>query len=470
MGVEIPRIMLAAPASGAGKTTLACALLQALVDAGHVPAAFKCGPDYIDPLFHRRIVGTASGNLDLFFTDGQRARELLARGAAGCDIAVLEGVMGYYDGVTGAGTRGSSYHVARATQSPVVLVLQTRGAALSLAALVKGFAEFRADANIRGVILNKCTRRGYEAAKECIERETGVEVLGYVPDDARFAIESRHLGLVTADETADLKRKVALLAHALRESVALERLVQLARSAPALDARPYRCEPLDETRGLSLAYARDEAFCFYYEENLRMLEDLGVRLVPFSPLADEPLPRGVAGLYLGGGYPELHCQRLAASGRSRASVHAAVRAGLPTIAECGGFMYLQQSIEDADGTSWPMAGVLPGASRNAGRLGNFGYARATAVRDTMLLPCGQSVNVHEFHYWASSEEGDALHAEKANGTGWECMVCTPSLQAGYPHIYYPGNPAMLRRFVRAMAAWRGGAGEGAGACTEGAGG
>ena len=469
MSVEIPRIMLAAPRSGGGKTTLVCGLLQALVDAGHTPAAFKCGPDYIDPLFHRRIVGAASGNLDLFFTGEQRARELLARGATGCDIAVLEGVMGYYDGVTGAGTKGSSYHVARATESPVVLVLQARGAALSLAALVRGFAGFREDANIRGVILNKCTRRGYGAARECIERETGVEVLGYVPEDARFAIESRHLGLVTADEVAGLKRKVAQVAHALRESVALERLVQIARSAPALSERPYRCEPLDGARGLSLAYARDEAFCFYYEENLRMLEDLGVRLAPFSPLADEPLPQGVSGLYLGGGYPELHCQRLAASGRTRASVRAAVCAGLPTIAECGGFMYLQQSIEDEDGTSWPMAGALPGVSRNAHHLENFGYAQATAPRDTMLLQRGESVNMHEFHYWASSEEGDALHAVKPSGSSWECMVCTPSLQAGYPHIYYPGNPAMLRRFVRAMAAWRRGAGEGACACTEGAG-
>ena len=454
MSVEIPRIMLAAPRSGGGKTTLVCGLLQALVDAGHTPAAFKCGPDYIDPLFHRRIVGAASGNLDLFFTGEQRARELLARGATGCDIAVLEGVMGYYDGVASGGTTGSSYHVSCATSTPVVFVMEARGAALSLAALLKGFAEFRPGASIRGVILNKCTRRGYEAAKECIERETGIEVLGYVPDDARLAIESRHLGLVTADEIVDLKRKVALMAQALREGVALERLVQIARSAPALAGQPFRCEHMAEAQGLSVAYARDEAFCFYYEENLRMFEDLGVQLVPFSPLADEPLPQGVSGLYVGGGYPELYCQRLSANERTRASVLAAVRAGLPTIAECGGFMYLQESIEDADGTSWPMVGALQGTSHNARRLGNFGYAQATATRDTMLLPAGQSVCMHEFHYWKSSDEGDALRAVKANGKSWECMVCTPSLQAGYPHIYYPGNPAMLQRFVRAVAAWR----------------
>ena len=242
------------------------------------------------------------------FDDG-RVRSLVARVATGCDVAVLEGVMGYYDGIMGAGTRASSYDVARATQTPVVLVVNSRGASLSLAATVGGFAGFRADANVRGFILNQCTHPTYEAMAPVIERECGVRALGFVPKDKRFALESRHLGLVGADEVADLTERIDALAATLAETLDVGGLLALAAEAPDLAAEPFSCVPVCTTSP-RIAVARDEAFSFYYEENLRLLADLGAEVVEFSPLADGSLPAGACGLYLGGGYPEIHTRRL----------------------------------------------------------------------------------------------------------------------------------------------------------------
>lgn len=456
---RVPRIMLAAPSSGGGKTTLTCGLLRLLAQRGKTCAAFKVGPDYLDPTFHRRFAGARTGNLDLFFCDEGRVRSLVARGATGCDVAVLEGVMGYYDGIMGAGTRASSYDVARATQTPVVLVVNSRGASLSLAATVGGFAGFRADANVRGFILNQCTHPTYEAMAPVIERECGVRALGFVPKDKRFALESRHLGLVGADEVADLTERIDALAATLAETLDVGGLLALAAEAPDLAAEPFSCVPVCTTSP-RIAVARDEAFSFYYEENLRLLADLGAEVVEFSPLADGSLPAGACGLYLGGGYPEIHARRLSENAPMVASVRAALKAGLPCVAECGGFMYLQRELRDTEGATWPMVGVLPGSAADEGRLRHFGYIELKAREDGLIASEGDTLRAHEFHYWHSADEGESFDARKPTGNRrWRAAWQTPSLYAGYPHLFWPGDPAPAQRLVRAAAAWaeRGGA-------------
>lgn len=447
-----PRLLVAATASGAGKTTVVCGLLRALRRRGVRVQACKCGPDYIDPQFHREVIGVPSRNLDLFLADADLVRELLAAGAAKSDVTVVEGAMGYYDGI-GEGTDASSYDVARATQTPVVLVVDARGRALSVAAEVAGFARFREPSLVAGVILNRAPRGFCARLRAMVERETGVPVLGCVPQLDAATLGSRHLGLVGAREVEDLGARVDVLADALEEGVDLEALLGIARGAVPLSSGPREVPGPCAARPV-VAVARDEAFCFYYEDSLALLERLGARVASFSPLRDDALPPGACGLYLGGGYPELHAEALSRNVAMRARVREAIEAGMPTIAECGGFLYLHQTLEDARGREWPMAGAVGGRAFPLGRLASFGYVTMTARQDGLLAGAGQSLRAHEFHYWESSEPGAAFHAQKPQGArGWDCVVGTPTLHAGFPHLYLNGCPEAARRFVDACAAY-----------------
>lgn len=450
---RLPRIMVTAPASGGGKTLATCALLRILSDRGLAPAAFKCGPDYIDPQFHRAVTGHAGGNLDGFFSDGETLRRLMVRGADGCGCAVIEGVMGYYDGLSIDSDEASSYAVARATGTPALLVLGARGAALTLAAAVRGIQGFRPGANVAGVLLNRCSEGLFSRLAPMIERECGVPALGCLPEDDRFELRSRHLGLIGAGEVTDLTARVDAAANALARTLDLDRLLAVMGSAPDLADAPYATSPVVEPGRAVVAVARDAAFAFYYAENLRMLEDLGARLVPFSPISDERLPEEATALYLGGGYPELHARALSENAGMRGAVARAIAAGMPTVAECGGFLYLQRDLADADGCRWPMAGALPGSGANGGRLGRFGYVGLTAREPGLYGPAGTELRGHEFHYWRSDAPGSAFEARKPLGASWDAAFTTPSLVAGFPHAYWPSNPACAERFVRAAAAF-----------------
>ena len=444
-----PRVMIAAPASGSGKTVVTCALIRLLQRAGMAPAAFKCGPDFIDQLFHREVTGAAAGNLDAFFSDTPTLASLMARGAVGCDIAVVEGAMGLFDGMAPGTTDGSAYDVARASATPVVLVVPARGASTSLAATVQGFCRFRPDADVRGVILNGCSAHACAYASEAIERECGVEVVGYVPRDDAFALESRHLGLVTAGEVAALRARVDAMADVLAATIDLERLVGLARAARQMEVEPYRSDPVGRAAP-RIAVACDEAFCFRYAENLRMLEDMGAELVSFSPLRDPGLPEGADGLYLCGGYPELHAEALAGNGALRSRIRRALAGGMPCVAECGGFLYLLERLEDEAGAVWPMVGALKGAARRGGGLEHFGYIELTCGAPGLYGDAGVALRGHEFHYWRAEFEGDDAVARKPRRErSWPCLVHAPSLAAGFPHVYYPSNPEAARAFVRA---------------------
>ena len=451
-----PRLLICAPASGGGKTTFTCGLLQVLANRGLKLQACKCGPDYIDPMFHREVIGADSRNLDLFFMDEDQVRGLVAEGAAQADMTVIEGVMGYYDGIA-VSDEASAWDVARATQTPALLVVDGRGRARSIAAEVLGFLRFRDPSGIAGVIVNRCSAMLYPRLKELIEQECGVRAYGYVPVlDADCSLESRHLGLVTASEVADLQVKLNKIAGVLEKSIDIDGLIELASKAPALDVEPVELPHAvsDDQETPVIAVAHDDAFCFYYSDTLRLMERLGARLVRFSPLSDNALPEGTCGLYLGGGYPELHCAELSGNTELLAQIREAIQGGMPTIAECGGFMFLHEQLEDDQGTFWPMCGVIPGRSYRTPKLGRFGYIDITAVSDNLLCHQGESLPAHEFHYWDSDSAGDAFRAQKPQSTrGWECAHATPSLYAGYPHLCLHARPESAARFVRACAAW-----------------
>ncbi len=450
---RVPRIMIAAPASGTGKTTLVCGLLRLLAKRGLTCGAFKVGPDYLDPTFHRKLAGAKTGNLDLFFCDQDRVRSLLCAGADGCDVSILEGVMGYYDGILGQGATASSYDVARVTQTPTVLVVNARGSSVSIAALLLGFVKFRVDSNVRGVILNQCSEALCKMIAPMIEQECGVRVYGCVPRDPFFALESRHLGLVGADEVAGLESKLDALATTMEKTVDVDGLLKLAESAPELDVEHWTPSPVTQARP-RIAVANDAAFSFYYTENLHLLEQLGAELVEFSPLKDQALPYDACGLYLGGGYPEVYAAELSSNVDMRRGVQKAVLSGLPCVAECGGFMYLQHTLVDTKGNAYPMADVLPGDAQNEGKLRHFGYIQMDSQADGLLAQKGHELRAHEFHYWHSADEGESFVARKpGRTTEWHAAFQTDSLYAGYPHLYWPGDPTPAERFVLACADW-----------------
>lgn len=444
-------LMITAPASGSGKTILTCALLAALKKRGCTPCAFKCGPDYIDPMFHRSVLGVESHNLDLFLANEDAVRQMYANYSAGHGAAVTEGAMGFYDGVGGTTDRASAWHVSDTLGLPVLLAVRPKGASLTLAAQVNGLQSFRRESHIAGLFLNDCSTMLAKSLAPMLERETGLPVLGWLPHREEAVLESRHLGLYTAGEIENLSARIDRVADVLSENLDWDRL-------DALFSRGGDRTPVPAAEwadGVPIAVARDEAFCFTYAETLDALRKAGASLRFFSPLRDAALPEGACALYLPGGYPELHAAGLSENGAMRRAVREAVAAGLPTVAECGGFLYLGQSLEGGDGKSYPMAGVLPGNAVRRERLVRFGYAELTAEKESMLFRPGEAVPVHEFHYWDSTENGDGLTARKPlTGRSWQCGFVNGHLYAAFPHLYFAGRPALAERFVRAAEHWR----------------
>ncbi len=444
------QFLLAAPRSGSGKTTMTCALLMALKRRGCAPCAFKSGPDYIDPMFHRAVLGVESRNLDLFFSAPETVRTLYARGAAGHGAAVCEGAMGFYDGLGGVSDRASAWHLADTLGLPVLLVVEPKGQSLTLAAELNGLKNFRTPSHIAGILLNNCTARMHALLAPMLEEETGLPVLGFLPKLPEAVIGSRHLGLYTAAEVENLQQKLALLADAAEEHIDWPRLLALCeKEPPALPVQPET--PPARVR---IAVAQDEAFCFTYAETLEAFRDAGAEVVFFSPLRDTALPENIGGLYLPGGYPELHARELSGNTSLLREIKRKIESGLPTAAECGGFLYLGQSLTDAEGQSWPMAGVLPGEAKDAGRLVRFGYAALSADSDSLLFRAGESFPIHEFHHWDSTANGTALAAKKpVGGAAWRCGFVNEHFYAGFPHLYWAGTP-LPQRFAAAAENYR----------------
>ena len=434
------RILISAMGSGSGKTVVTCGLLTALKTRGVGCEAMKCGPDYIDPMFHAKVLGVPGRNLDLFLQghDGVR-RTLESRRES---ISVIEGAMGLFDGVGGT-IEASAWEIAASCGIPVILAVKPGGSSATLAAQIRGLMTFREPNQIAGVILTACRESLYERLKPVIERETGLSVFGFLPPMKEAELQSRHLGLMTADEVADLRERFLAVAAQMEKTVDIDGILALAGTA---ETKPEETAALEAV--CRIAVARDEAFSFYYEDSFRALREAGAEITFFSPIRDESLPE-CDGLYLGGGYPEIYAAELEKNAAMRESIRAAVLGGLPTVAECGGFLYLQESLEDADGVPHAMAGVLPGRGFKTGRLQRFGYSYLAADEYSLLFRKGEKVPVHEFHYWDSTENGTDLHAAKPDGRTWECGYASPTLYAGFPHLHFGGEAPLAERFVEA---------------------
>lgn len=460
-GGVFPRIMLAAPKSGSGKTLLTCGLLEVLRRRGLNPIACKCGPDYIDPMFHRYVLGIPGRNLDSFFLPTEGVRKVLVDAVREeqAGIAVLEGVMGYYDGLGGTETSASSWEIAEITDTPAILVLDCKGASLSAAAMASGFLHFRKKSHIAGVILNRVSSMYYERLAAAVEEASGLPVLGYLPESEEYRMESRHLGLFLPGEIDRLRERIGRLADQMEKSIAVERVLEVAGMLPlrienkekekaeneSMEAESIAkfpaCQEQKVTSRVRIGVARDEAFCFYYQENFRLLEQMGAELVYFSPLRDKKIPNRVDGLLFGGGYPENYARELAKNAAMRESIRRSIAAGMPFLAECGGFLYLHRTLEGSDGKHWEMAGVYPFDAYRTNRLRRFGYVR-------LLTSSGQEIHGHEFHYWESEDPGTDWEAVKPTGNrSWRCIHEKGGQIGGFPHLYYASCPDFLRKWL-----------------------
>ncbi|MEA2189658.1 MAG: cobyrinic acid a,c-diamide synthase [Solirubrobacteraceae bacterium] len=444
----IPRIVVAGTSSGAGKTSVACGLITALRTRGMVVQGFKVGPDYIDPSYHAVASGRPGRNLDAFLADPTLIAPLLRHGAAGADIAVIEGVMGLFDGASGRGELASTAHVAKLLRAPVLLVVDAASMARSVAAIVHGYRTFDPEVDIAGVVLNKVgSDHHVELLREAIE-PLGVPVVGALRRDERLAAPERHLGLVPAIEREGRTRAaIGALGEAVEAHMDLDGVLALARTAPQLNGPAWSPAGAVVAGGATIAIARGPAFSFHYEENLELLRSAGGQLAAFDPLRDEALPEGAGALVLAGGFPEIFGAELSANAPLRDQVAAFARSGRPVLAECGGLLYL---CEELDGL--PMCGAIRASARMAGRL-SIGYREATAVCDSALWTIGETVRGHEFHYSAvqRGDGGDAAWVLAARGRTVPEGFVGGGIHASYLHVHWAAFPDAARRLVEAAA-------------------
>lgn len=446
--MKMARFMIAAPKSGSGKTVLTCALLQSLKEQSKKVIAFKCGPDYIDPMFHKRVIGISSDNLDSFFYDEKKLQILLADKyrRENAEIAVIEGAMGLYDGLGGIQEEGSAYQIASITKTPVILVIDAHGMGRSVIPLIAGYLQYDHEHLIKGVILNKTTKGFYEIIRPVIEKELSIQVLGFFPKKEELALESRHLGLKLPQEVNELRKKIQAASDVIHETLELDKLIQIANEAnafPVANTKEKNKQP-----NVKIGIAMDEAFCFYYEQNLQLLREYGAELIPFSPIHDKKLPAGVCGLIFGGGYPELKAKELGENESMRTDILEKFSKGIPSLAECGGFMYLHDHICCENQESYPMTGIISGEVNYTGKLVRFGYVEITE-KTPCFLPAGETIKGHEFHYFDSSNNGsDCVAVKPVTNKSWECIHATDNHFWGFAHLSYFSNPHFVEHFVK----------------------
>ncbi len=433
-------LLIAGTHSGCGKSTVTLGVLSALGRLGRKVQAFKAGPDFIDPGLHGLATGRPSRNLDLWMCGEDYVNDCLRRYSAGADAVVVEGAMGLYDG----GKR-STAALARVIGAKVVLVVDAYGMAESAGAVLKGFGEYGLP--LDAVIFNRAgSESHYERLRAAAD---GVEPLGYVPRDVTFGIPERHLGLLVAEESPFKEGSLDALAGAVMEHVNIERVFELSRET---GGSPVSCieKPGPDLPDLRVAVARDRAFCFYYEDNLDMLSEAGAELIPFSPLSDRAVPEGADALYIGGGYPEMHAAGLSENMEMAESIREFAECGSPVYAECGGLMYLGEGLYDADGTFYPMAGVLPFKSAMLKKRAALGYREVRMGRDCVLGREGETLRGHEFHYSEVSQKGDK-EGVSYNVLGEEggrvCSALYRATLASYTHVHFGSRPGAARHFI-----------------------
>lgn len=449
--MRLRRIMIAAPKSGSGKTTITCALLKALKDSGESVVSYKCGPDYIDPMFHEKVIDIPSKNLDTFFTGEEETKRLLLKNRTEKEFAVIEGVMGLYDGLGGVREEGSSYHLAKVTKTPIILVVDAKGMGRSVIPLIAGFLAYDKEQLIKGVILNRMSKAYYETIKPLLEEELGICVVGYFPENKQFQIESRHLGLRMPDELEDIKGQLRTASEKLQSTVSLEQMIQIAKNAEEVECSASNLpevSPFKREGAPVIAVAKDEAFCFYYEDNILMLQELGAKIEYFSPLHDAKLPEKCSGLLIGGGYPELYAKELSENRSMLTAIKNTVDHGMPVVAECGGFLYLHSLLRDKENHIHTMAGAVPAQCYYAGKLVRFGYIELQEKQSNFLAE-GERIKGHEFHYFDSEDHGDDCVAVKpVTGKNYPCIITHENIWMGFPHLYYPSNPDFAGNYVK----------------------
>jgi cobyrinic acid a,c-diamide synthase len=489
---DVPRIVVAGASSNVGKTTITAGLISALRQQGLTVQPFKCGPDYVDPSYHERAAGRPCRNLDTWMLSDAQLLESFARACQDADIAVVEGVMGLYDGSDWHDERGSTAQIAKLLSAPVLLVVDISGSARSAAAAVLGYQHFDPAVAIRGVVLNFAgSERHAQGCAEAIERATALPMMGWLPRDRQLQIPERHLGLVPGGEQVDSDALIAQMAAAVSARFDVAGVVAVARgaveaatlaargasaahatdadrriasAAPAMDADRSGASPTlvpDTRRSVSrpiIAVARDEAFCFYYPENLELLIEEGAAVEFFSPLRGERPDTRAAGVYLGGGYPELHGPALASNTGLWSALKDMHAADVPIYAECGGFMVLTEGLTDSEGHSWPMGGLLPGSARMSGKLAALGYRHATALRSNLLAEPGATLRGHEFRYssWVrDTNVADDTAAWQLKGARGDVPndavgIARGNLLASYLHVHFGQGRELAKRFVRRL--------------------
>jgi len=482
--IKVNRLMIAGMTSGSGKTTLTCAFLRCLQKRGLDLKSYKCGPDYIDPMFHKKAFGIESRNLDIFFMGEERLKVSVAK--ARDSYAVIEGVMGIYDGNDVSSVAGSCYEVASVTSTPVVLVVNAGKVGRTIISMIKGVLADDDRKLIKGIILNNISGKFYEMllpelGKAISVSRSDVKLLGFFPKTKGIDFESRHLGLKLPSESAETDRKITIASEVFEENIDIDAMLEIMQNADALDITPTSCEvreKLDSTGetaavdvsgdasapditvndadaasddGLTLVVAYDDAFCFYYRDNIEMFEERGVKIKYFSPLEDSAVPEDADGLLLGGGYPELYLEKLSRNRSMLSSIKALIERKIPSLAECGGFMYLGKSIEDENGNVFETVGVYEGKCKFSGKLVRFGYMQINDAPGGLLCGNMKGLKGHEFHYYDSDMNGEACTAGKPfRDITWKCIVSDKNGIWGFPHFYYGSNPAFVDSFVRKM--------------------
>ena len=460
---RMPRVMITAPAIGSGKTLITCAILRILSAEGISPAAFKCGPDFIDPMFHEKVLGIPSGNLDIFLQGEGGMKESLQRLMSGKDIAIIEGVMGFFDGYGESLSEGASYDICVSTATPAILVVNCRGMSRSIIPVIKGYINYFTDSAekrdgsqiIRGVILNNISPGIEKKIAVMIEEELNIPVIGHLPPLKKEVFGSRHLGLILPDEVPGVLARIDEVAGELKKSLDIEKLLEIAKTAGVhtgdlnctedFSNGHFRVHISDENACVGVAM--DEVFCFYYSDNLELIKHMGAEIKLFSPIHDRELP-DVTGIILGGGYPELHGRDLSENKTMRQCIKEASESGMPILAECGGYLYLKEGLTDPNGVKWDMVGVFEGESFKRDKLSHFGYINMFADVDTPYLKAGESVRGHEFHYYETTGGRHVCDMRKPAGQRhWPGMEVKDNTFGGFAHLYYPSNPEFIRRFL-----------------------
>ena len=450
--------MIAGTNSGVGKTTVTLGIMSALVQKGIKVQGFKAGPDYIDPSHHTFVTGNASRNLDTWVMDSNVCRELFERSATYADVSVIEGVMGLYDGSIDSTGHGSSAHLAKILNIPIILVINAKGVAQSAGAMVMGFKEFDKDINLAGIIVNGVANKShYDIIKKAIEESCSVAVLGYLIKESDITIPERHLGLIPSKEKRINSALYEKLGQMVIETIDTDRLLDAARSADSFpDYKKSIFTDNNDPIQVTLAVARDSAFCFYYQDDIDLFESLGATIKEFSPLNDSSLPDDIDGIFIGGGFPELYAAELMENEDMRNAILQADKQGIVIYGECGGMMYLLEKLIDCEGRSFKMSGVLSGASGMENRRQGLGYVIADAVCDNVICKGGNSFRAHEFHWSKLHDVPDdtvfAYKTRKSNGkrTGFD-GICKSNILASYSHVHFSSNPKLAENLLTTMA-------------------